>query len=246
MRWLKQLLVWIFNQWVRWLSPKGFYTPIKQNPPDSYIPYSPRNIKPDWVKYKVLVLKAYLPHDGCRKIALHFNRQYEHTSISVSKSYVYRIVKEHQYEIVLLRKKLKHHIPKALPKNLIWSMDITLYDHQQIFAIIDNGSRALLVLQRLSSKVTLHLLKVILFTIEKYGKPKIIKSDNEAVFISKLLRFALWILGIKQQRTHIASPWQNGKVERLFGTLKPLLRKLQIHPSHLQNALNEFVFTITI
>ncbi|WP_090142360.1 integrase core domain-containing protein [Limnohabitans sp. DM1] len=37
------------------------------------------------------------------------------------------------------------------------------------------------------------------------------------------------------------APWQNGRIERLFGTLKPLLRQLVI-PSGgaLQNALDEF------
>ncbi|MDD3597416.1 integrase core domain-containing protein [Sulfuricurvum sp.] len=240
MQWLIQLLTWIFEKWISWLSPKTFYHPIKRNHSDSYIPYNPKNTKPDWVKYKVLVLKAYLPHNGCRKIAAHFNRQYGHTAISVSKSYVYRIVRDHRYEIMRLRKKLKHHIPKALPKNLIWSMDLTTINMNQTIGIIDSGTRALLILKHLPAKSTINILRVILDAIEIYGKPKIVKSDNEAIFISKILRFAFWILGIKQQRTDIASPWQNGKIERLFGTLKPLLRKLQIHPSHLQNALNEF------
>jgi len=30
----------------------------------------------------------------------------------------------------------------------------------------------------------------------------------------------LYLLGIKQQTTDIASPWQNGKIERLFLTMK--------------------------
>jgi putative transposase len=153
---------------------------------------------------------------------------------------VYRVLKEHHYEVMRLRKKLKHHIPKPLPKNLIWSMDITSYNQQSILGIADNGSRALLVLQHLQTKATIQVLRIILVAIEHYGKPKILKSDNEAIFISKLMRFALWILGIRQQRTDIASPWQNGKIERLFGTLKPLLRRVTLAPHVLQHALNEF------
>jgi putative transposase len=236
MNWFKQLFIWLFTRWVRWFSS----TPIKRKKSTPFIPYSTKNTKPDWVRYKVLVLKAYLPHEGCRKIASHFNRQYAHTSLSVSKSYVYRMLKEHRYEIMLLRKKLKHHIPKVLPKNLIWSIDITSYNQQQILGVADNGSRALLVLQHLQTKATIQLLRILLVTIEHYGKPKILRTDNEAVFLSKLLRFALWILGIRQQRTDIASPWQNGKIERLFGTLKPLLRSVTLTPHVLQHALDEF------
>ena len=64
-----------------------------------YIPYAHPNKKPAWVKEKVMYLKVHLPNDGCRKIAVTFNRQYAHTNISVSKSYVYRVIKEKGYEI---------------------------------------------------------------------------------------------------------------------------------------------------
>jgi hypothetical protein len=76
MGWIKQLFVWLFARWIRWFSSP----PIKRKKSTPYIPYSTKNTKPDWVRYKVLVLKAYLPHEGCRKIASHFNRQYVHTS----------------------------------------------------------------------------------------------------------------------------------------------------------------------
>jgi len=37
------------------------------------------------------------------------------------------------------------------------------------------------------------------------------------------------------------SPWQNGRIERLFGTLKPLLKKLALaNASAFDNALCEF------
>ncbi len=46
--------------------------------------------------------------------------------------------------------------------------------------------------------------------------------------------------GIKRQRIDPGSPWQNGRIERLFGTLKPLLRQLTIPTaSALQARLNE-------
>ena len=224
------------------LKPKNpRYKKRKDTP---FIPYTLAHRKPEWVKYKVLTLKAYLPNDGCRKIANHFNRQYAHQNISISKSYVYRIIKEYNQEILKLRKKLKHHIPKKLPKNLIWSVDLTTIHQQQIFGIIDSGTRAILYLKQLPNKSTINILKALLYTIETYNKPKIIKSDNEKVFTSKLMVFALWLLNIKQQRTDIASPWQNGKIERFFGILKYHLyrSKKKMKLKLLQTTLNEFRF----
>jgi transposase InsO family protein len=45
--------------------------------------------------------------------------------------------------------------------------------------------------------------------IKRYGKPRIVRTDNEAVFTSKVFRFAL--LGIRHQRTDPGCPWQNGR-----------------------------------
>ena len=79
--------------------------------------------------------------------------------------------------------------------------------------------------------------------IDKYGKPEAIRTDNEAVFTSKLFRFGLWFLGIKHQRTDVGCPWQNGKVERFFGTLKEKLNQIDVLDfGHLNLHLNDFRF----
>ena len=51
----------------------------------------------------------------------------------------------------------------------------------------------------------------------------------------------LKLVGIGHQRIPVCAPWCHGRMERLFGTLKPLLRQLVI-PSRqaLQAALGEF------
>jgi len=80
-------------------------------------------------------------------------------------------------------------------------------------------------------------------TIEKYGKPEIIKSDNEHIFTSKLFRFSLLILGIKHKTTQLSSPWQNGKIERFFLTLKTSFNQLDFYGSKgLDEALYIFRF----
>lgn len=122
-------------------------------------------------------------------------------------------------------------------------MDLTTIEKQQVLGIIDNGSRALLTLKYLQTKSTISIIRAILNAIELYGKPKIIKSDNELLFTSKLMKTVLYVLGIKQRTTDIASPWQNGKIERLFGTIKQSFKDI-IFPTKnsLEIGLHEFRF----
>lgn len=202
--------------------------------------------KPEWVRQEIIRLKALMIHDGSRKIADTFNRLYEHKKhMTVGKTYVCETIKKHLYEIQVLRRKIKHKKPRPLPKNLIWSLDLTQVpdDGQQnhlLFGALDAGTRACLQLQHIPTKASITLLRCLLDTIEQYGKPKIVRTDNEACFISRLFRFGLWLLGIKHQRTQVCCPWQNGKVERLFGTLKEKLKHYPIPAGQLTNDLALF------
>ena len=57
------------------------------------------------------------------------------------------------------------------------------------------------------------------------------------------MRLTLWILGIKHKRTKIASPWENGRIERLFGTMKESFQDIVFPTSKtLHNGLKEFRF----
>jgi len=209
----------------------------------TFIPYNNYNRKPSWVQDEIIYLKVYLPKYGCRKIAQTFNRKFAHTKVTISKSYVYNIVKVKSYEIIQQRKELKNRVPRKIDNNRIWSIDLTTIKEQQVLGVIDGGSRALLKLQYLKTKSTINIIRAILNTIELYGKPKIIRSDNERVFTSKLMNMVLYILGIKHQTTQIASPWQNGKIERLFLTMKQSFQDI-IFPTKesLEIGLKEFRF----
>ena len=104
--------------------------------------------KPDWVKHEVLRLKALMPHTGCRKIADCFNRRFaEARQITVGKTYVSNTIRQHYYEIQVLRKQIKNTKPKSVPKNLVWALDLTgktTLDGQtrMILGIIEHASRA--------------------------------------------------------------------------------------------------------
>ena len=87
-------------------------------------------------------------------------------------------------------------------------------------AILDHASRACLRLQRLSDKSSWTLLQKLVQAVKGYGRPQFLRTDNEAVLVSRLFRLGLWLLGIRQQRIEPGCPWQNGRVERFIGTVK--------------------------
>jgi len=201
--------------------------------------------KPDWVARELIRMKALMPNSGCRALAATFNRRFAGKE-SVGKSYVHGVLLKHRHEIVLLRKNLKKRKPRPVPRNLIWGLDLTgkvdsNNTTHNILGIVEHASRANLSLIGVKNKASLTLLRHLLDSIEKYGKPKMVRTDNEAVFTSKLFRFGLWLLGIKHQRTDKGCPWMNGRIERFFGTLKQKLDQWEVDSlEQLNGALGQF------
>ena len=62
----------------------------------------------------------------------------------------------------------------------------------------------------------------------RHGKPSRIRTDNEIIFTSWTFTTFLKLVDIRNQRIKTCALWQIGRIERLFGTLKPLLRQLVI------------------
>lgn len=93
-------------------------------------------------------------------------------------------------------------------------------------------------LQELNSKHSIVTLKQQVDTIKRFGSPKIIRSDNESCFTSKLIKLSLKLLSIKHQTTDVACPWKNGRIKRCFCTFKQKWRPVAlIPPEHLQKNL---------
>jgi len=109
--------------------------------------------------------------------------------------------------------------------------------------ILEHPSRAALRLEALENKSSWALVSRLVSAIKRYGKPLAIRTDNESVFTSRAFRFALALLGVRHQRTDPACPWQNGRLERFFGTLKEKLDRLAVDSLQaLNGALAEFRF----
>ncbi|MBE0617730.1 MAG: transposase family protein [Proteobacteria bacterium] len=188
-----------------------------------------RSRKPEWVLEEVIRLKALMAEAGCRRIADTFNRLHaaRHRT-TVSKTWVAVTVRRHRLEIAERRREWKRRIPSPMPANRLWGIDLTGKRDfagviHPILGIVDHGSRLSVSLRALPDKATIAILRALLDAIEQFGKPRAVRTDNEAIFTSRLFRLALWTLGIRHQRTDPHCPWQNGRVERFFGTLKEKL-----------------------
>jgi putative transposase len=185
--------------------------------------------KPKWVRNEIVRLKAMRPAAGCRTIAHYFNRRWKsRRQMTVGKSYVAGTLKKHHYLILKARRKLKHRVPRPMPHNRIWGCDLLVKTDRQghphlALAILDHASRACLRLQRLSDKSSVTLLRELSEAVRRYGWPQFLRTDNEAVLLSRWFRFGLWLLGIQHQRIEPGCPWQNGRVERFIGTVKRAL-----------------------
>jgi transposase InsO family protein len=117
-----------------------------------------------------------------------------------------------------------------MSRNRIWGCDLLVKADQNgqphvALAILDHASRACLRLQRLADKSSLRLLQELVQTVKRYGRPQFLRTDNEAVLVSRWFRIGLWLLEIRQQRIQPGCPWQNGRVERFIGTVKGKLRQ---------------------
>jgi len=204
--------------------------------------------KPEWIKQEIIRLKVRMPQAGCRTISDICNRRFAASrKVTVGKTFVHQTLQQHDYEIQILRRNLKHVKPKSVSRNLIWGLDLTGKTDEQgklheLLGILDHGSRAILNLQALPDKTTRTLIACISEVIRIHGKPKIIRTDNEGMFRSPAFGSALKQLGIRHQRTTPGCPWQNGRIERLFGTLKENLDQLTYSPlPHAGEGLGERV-----
>ncbi len=115
-----------------------------------------------------------------------------------------------------------------MPRNRIWGCDLLSKTDQRgtphvALAIVDHASRASLRLKALSVKSSLTLVRELGEAVRRYGRPQFLRTNNEAVFVSRWFRCGLWLLGIRHQRSE---PWclrQNGRAERFIGTVKRAL-----------------------
>jgi putative transposase len=247
---LQVLPVWLLTclryLWRAWLLPKQTThpTPFKPwlNPVSRRAAPSGAShwrTKPDWVRAAVFDLALALPGAGYRTIANCFNLQQQlaleqhaadSQSTSVSKTFVAKLLTGQRAALAQARLRARRsRQARREPVLTTWGMDLTglpLADGSSItvFGVIDHGSRAILDLQPVATYNSLILLGKLLITMGTLGKPCAVRSDNDAVFKTALFKVMLKLIGVRQQFTDLGSPWQNGRIERFWRTLKSELR----------------------
>lgn len=187
--------------------------------------------KPRWVVQDVLRIKALCPKYGHGRVAMAFNRGHAGRGMSVSRSFVAYTLRNHRYEIACLRRNIRRRLPFGMAKNEIWALDLTGRADRSgrvhaILGVLDHGSRRLLCLKPLARQCAWSLLGYLCLAIAAHGRPRFLRSDNAPVFHSRVFRRGARWMGIRQQFSKPGCPWMNGRIERLFGTLKAVLRPL--------------------
>jgi len=92
--------------------------------------------------------------------------------------------------------------------------------------MIDHGTRMNLVLARLAQANAEAILEHIQLAVEIFGKPQFIRTDNASVFHSAIFEAGLAAIGIRHEFSAPGKPWQNGRIERFFLTLKEKLNMI--------------------
>lgn len=188
--------------------------------------------KPTEVREGLFRIAMESPDASCRTIADRFNRDHLEQGWSVGKTYVADFLRElKQWRAV--PKRHAHAIDNACAVNRIWAIDMTQHriepqTQKPLLGILDHVSRRMLTLHALRYRSSIIILRLLLNAIELYGKPKAVRTDNEAIFTSRVFAFALQWLGIRHQRTLPHAPWQNGRIERVWSTFKQVLRTCHI------------------
>jgi transposase InsO family protein len=242
---VRLLIIWLW-QWLQSFRKRKPPKPYHRKRMDKSHRHHPR--KPPWAKDEVI--RIYQDTGlGSRKVAAIFNGLHKAKyGISVEKTYVAEQLRAYRYRANELSKRYKHREPPPLPRNRIWGVDMTGKADNKgvlhtIFGVIDHGSRMALALQTLEKRTALAVLKAVISVVEARGFPHMLKTDNEACFTSRTFRWGVRWLGIRHQRSKPGHPWQNGRIERLFGTLKERLDRLAVFDAlGLQRAVDEFTF----
>jgi len=208
--------------------------------------------KPAWVKQCVLTLheRFGLSH---RKLADLFNQLYfASTGISVGRTWVRDLLLQEAHDALHRQTECKHRVPEPMPKNRVWGIDTTCVTDANkiqhiVLGMIDHGARLNLMLQYLKRLNAYTFLGCVFLAMGQFGRPAAIKTDNHPVFHTRWVKRVLRWCGVRMTYSRPAKPWENGYIERLFGTFKMCLCGYVMQDAqHLVQSLPGFQFWYNI
>jgi putative transposase len=112
--------------------------------------------------------------------------------------------------------------PKAV--NLIWVSDFTHFSWhgKQVYlaTVMDICDRTVVGWSVLTAHPVQLTLLALIDAIEKYGRPKVLHSDQGSEYKSKVYTSFAQDLGVQLSMSHRGSPWENGYQESFYDKLK--------------------------
>lgn len=200
--------------------------------PGLFFGQPPWNKISDVVRALIHECRMHFPESeiGTRTIAA----QIQKALVAVSRTTVQRVLKERPPRKSSVSKASPkhrdknevepHHILKPEMTNRTWHLDMTviriLWLRIHVTAILDGFSRKLLVLSpSIETPTTVSVMRILKKTVRQHGKPKFLVFDNGGQFQKHFLGAVkrLRIIPIQSRPRH---PEFNGKIERLFRTMK--------------------------
>jgi transposase InsO family protein len=94
-----------------------------------------------------------------------------------------------------------------------------------VLGIIDDKSRFLIATEFITNKKARTCARAFEKTIQKYGKPKFITTDNGKEFVGRPFTKLLKKHSIKAWRSRPRTPQHNGKIERVWRTIEKIRGK---------------------
>lgn len=224
---------------------------IESDPPAGFKPAPPRRSggrpKSPWVRQKVLAMYEGGVATTPRGLSMAFNREHASEGVTVCKTTAHEWIVQHGARALQVRQATRNRFPRFAPANHRWCLDCTgkadeAGDEHCILGIMDHGSRFAPMMQRIARPSAWAILARLFDAIDRFGKPKFLRTDNAAVFHSAVFGAVLAAVGIRHEFIELGCPWQN-RIERLFWTLKDKLNRIVLRDAKALDALlEEFAF----
>ncbi|WP_250987732.1 DDE-type integrase/transposase/recombinase [Methanoculleus oceani] len=193
-------------------------------------------------QYLVAETLEKYPFYGSRRIAHEIEKEY---GITVSHVTVSQMMKEIQPE----KPKVEAQRIEIDTPDQIWHLDmmqmrIAKGYKQYIFGIVDACTRRVMAVMNYDNATSACAVDCLRLAVENNGGkvPKQLYTDNGRMFTSAVFEAFCKDMGVYHHRTKPHSPWENGKIERLFGTLRRewIAYRRYMKPESLRASLAEF------
>jgi transposase InsO family protein len=143
-----------------------------------------------------------------------------------------RILQRNQQLVVELEAERQRRRRRRIEVNatrLLWGADITLLWGLGVFpvwvlGVVDYHGSRLVALESLTWPSASAVIRVMHRAFRSHGAPKRVLTDRGAVFRSAAFEAMLAERGVAHTLTKPCHPWTNGRIERVFRTLKQTIR----------------------